>query len=241
VYFAILALETRTLWVRVVAAAASVGCILVVGLTVSRTPLAAAALCIVLAFRRVLKRGFVPALSLVSMAWLAYGFGLLDQSAASYAQRGAEETGRLLVWPLAMQRFLASPLIGVGADHVRTYIPSVDAVLVPHNGFIFIALAAGAVPLLFFTAYWAWLFMISFGRDARLHEDATFHTSLLLYSFLITMGLNQVFMSPWTMGTLAAVAAGPVAVKARRVVAESSGVGAPRRYGGRALVSGSHA
>src|SRR5262249_17520571 len=106
VYFTILGIETRRQWIRALAFVLAGACIFVVGLTVSRAPLLAAAICIVFAFRRVLKRGFIPVLSLVIVAWIAYGAGVFDRATSLYQERGLEETGRFLVWPLAIERFL---------------------------------------------------------------------------------------------------------------------------------------
>jgi len=219
VYFTVLALESRRNWVRLLSSVTALGCLLIVGLTVSRGPLFAMACAIVLALRRVLRRGFVPFLSLIVLAWIAYGLGLFDRSTAMYAQRGLEETGRLLVWPLAINRFLESPLAGVGIARVKTVLPVVGVAVSPHNGFIFIALASGVVPLLFFIAYWIRLLAATFKVGVRSHEDASFHAPLLLYSFLIVMNLNEAFMAPWMMATSAAVTSAGFLVNAKRAVA----------------------
>ena len=68
----------------------------------------------IIALHRILKRGFVP---LLIFAILGSGFfisGMFNDAIGHYDQRGTEESGRLLVWPLAIERFLESPLIGVG-------------------------------------------------------------------------------------------------------------------------------
>jgi O-antigen ligase len=219
VYFTILGLETRRSWMRAISWLIAVGCLYVVGLTVSRAPLFAAAFSTALAFRRVLKRGFFPFLALIVLAWIAYGLGLFEQSAAKYVQRGLEETGRLIVWPLAIQRFLQSPFVGVGGDHTNTYLPTAGIAVAPHNGFIYIALGFGVVPLLFFIAYWLQLFGKVLNPPSRPHEDAPFLTPLLIYSFLIAMNLNEAFMQPWMMVTFATVAGTGLLLNARPVVA----------------------
>jgi O-antigen ligase len=206
VYFAILGLEAQRVWLRLIAVTVAVGCLLVVGLTVSRSSLLATAVGIVLGGRRVLKHGFLPVVSAIVVAWGAYGLGLFERAAGMYGQRGLEETGRLLVWPLAIQRFLASPFAGVGAGHVQTYVPG-DGLLAitPHNGFVFIALAAGVVPLLFFVIYWMQLIASTIWGRTGWHEDHPFHAPLLAYSFLIINSTNAAFMVPWAMATLATI------------------------------------
>jgi hypothetical protein len=206
VYCAILGLETRRNWLRVASWGAALGCLFVVGLTVSRAPLLAAVISIVLALRNVGKRGLVPLLALAVLAAVVYGLGLFAGTASMYAERGLEETGRFVVWPLAIERFLEVPFTGVGASHVLVFLPGTGHSITPHNSFIFIALASGAIPLAFYLAYWVRLFIDAFRINADGHEDATFLPSLLLYSFLIAMELNQSFMVPWMMATLCAVA-----------------------------------
>ena len=75
VFFTILGLETRRMWVRTISWVSATGCLFVVGLTVSRAPLAAAAISTALAFRRVLKRGFFPFLCLIALAWIRRRIG----------------------------------------------------------------------------------------------------------------------------------------------------------------------
>jgi O-antigen ligase len=205
VYFTIVGMETRRNWARALAWAIAVGCLLVVGLTVSRAPVFAAACGIVVAFRRVLKRGLFPLLSLTVVAWVAYGIGLFERSTNLYEQRAFVESGRFLVWPLALQRIIDAPLVGVGVNDIGTFVPTAGIVVTPHNGFVFIALAAGIVPLLFFIAYWVQLFATAFTDELRAHEDAPFLISLLVYCFLITANLNQVFTMPYMLATLSTV------------------------------------
>jgi O-antigen ligase len=221
VYLTILGLETRRLWLRATSWSLAVGALLVVGLTVSRAPMFAAACSIVVAFQRVLKRGFVPFLAMIAMAWIAFELGLFERSVAMYSQRGLEETGRLLVWPLAIEHILQFPMTGVGVAHTEVYIPGRDIAITPHNGAIFIGLASGIVPLLFFVAYWVKAFVTTFSAGARSQEETPFQTPLLVYSFLIVMNLNQGFTAPWVMVTLATITATGFAVEARKAIAGS--------------------
>jgi O-antigen ligase len=207
VYLVVLGLETRRNWIRALSWVAAGGCLLVIGLTVSRAPLFAVACSIVFAFRRILNRGFVPFLALIVVAWFAYALGVFESSATRFAQRGFEESGRLLVWPLAINRFLESPLTGVGTGNVGTWVPQAGMHVTPHNAFIFIALASGIVPLLFFFIYWVQLFATAFRHPHDSPGEASFHSTLLVYSFLIALNLNGVFQVPWLLVALAAVRA----------------------------------
>jgi O-antigen ligase len=232
VYFAVLGMETRRNWIRVISCLVAVGSLVVVSLTVSRAPLIAAALSVVIAFRRVLKRGFFPLLSLIVLTWIAFGLGWFDRGAELYAQRGLEETGRFLVWPAAFDRFLQSPLVGVGADNVNTSIAG-GRPITPHNSFIFLAVASGVVPLMFFIAYWVRLLIEVLEVNADSHEDAPFLIPLLPYCFLIAFNLNMVFTVQWMMATLAAVSGAEVIRRARRAAVER--VDGRHRSGNRGL------
>jgi O-antigen ligase len=223
VYFAILGIESRRQWIRATAFVLSGMCLFIVGLTVSRAPLLAAALCIMFALRRVVKRGILPLLSFIVVVWLAFGLGFFERSASLYQQRGLEETGRFLVWPKAIERFQNAPLTGVGASRVNTYVPQKGIAISPHNSFLFIALASGIVPLVFYAGYWLALFRISIRAGARVLADAPFHSALLLYAFVISLNLNQTFMVPWTIITLGAVTNAGAQAEWRRAVAPPAG------------------
>ena len=121
-----------------------------------------------------------------------------------YAQRGLEDTGRIGVWPRAIVRIIEAPLIGVGASNLAT--PATirrlcsDAAQLPSSSS---RLHPASFPLLLFVGYWVRLVVDTARLNAARHEDAPFETCLLLYSFLIVMNLNEPFMLPWVMITLA--------------------------------------
>lgn len=224
VYLTVLGLETRRMWLRGTAWALSFGCLLVVGLTVSRAPLFAAACSIAFAFRRVLKRGFLPFLSLILAGWVVFASGAFDRSAAMYGQRGLEDTGRVSVWPRAIARIVDSPLVGVGAFNLGTMRPGGEGLVTPHNAFIFLGLASGVVPLLLFVCYWGRIAGDVMRAAAARHEDTAFLTALALYSFLIVLTLNEPFMLPWMMSTLGASTAAGLLLRVRT---QSRGARAP--------------
>jgi O-antigen ligase len=198
-------LDSRRAWRRVLVWVGAVGCVGGIGLSVSRGPLLATAITILYACRRVLKRGFLPLVSLLLAVWVVIGLGVFDQQAERFLGRATEESGRLTVWPQAIARIADNPLFGVGANDVRTGRGDDGVPITPHNAFIFIALASGMVPFLLFAAYWIRCFVHAHRLVAAGHEDAPFQSALLLYAFLITMNLNLPFMLPWPMITLAAV------------------------------------
>ncbi len=215
-YFAVLSLETRRLSVRLLSGIAAMACLYIVALTVSRAPLLAAAVGIVVALRRMLKHGFFSILSLAVVAWIAYGFGLFDRSGSLYAARVFEETGRFLIWPAAIERFFTSPLMGFGGSDVATFIPQASTLATPHNQFIFIALASGLLPLLLFVAYWVHLGAEAVRLSARSHEDAVFLVPLFVYVCLIGLELNQPYMAQWAMATTGTLGAAGFLLRAQR-------------------------
>jgi hypothetical protein len=208
VYWTIVGLETKRGAVRVAAWLAATGCLYVVGLTVGRGALFAVAIAILVALRRLLKRGFVPLLVLIILSWIIYETGLFKPMTEFYAARGTENTGRLTVWPLVLERFFSAPLGGVGVSNIGTRTPR-GRVITPHNSFLYIALASGVVPLIFFLGYWIRTARKAFGTNVAQVPDAPFRLSLFIYALLIDLQLNAYFMTPCTLVTLCVVSSTP--------------------------------
>jgi O-antigen ligase len=209
VYFTIVGFETKRMAVRVTSWLAAVGCLYVVGLTVSRGPLLASAIAIIVTLRRLLKRSFLPVLVLIGLGCVIYELEIFTPIATSYAARATENTGRLNVWPLVIERFLSSPLLGVGVSNVGTYVPSKGRVITPHNNFLYLALASGVVPLIFFLGYWIRTARRVFGANIEQVSDAPFRIPLFTYAFLIALQLNTSFMFAWMVVTLCVVSSAP--------------------------------
>lgn len=203
-YFAVLGLQTKYQAIRTVSWICGAVCALIVGLTVSRGTLLALVTGLVTACRRVLKRGFFPVLALCVALWIAIELGIFDGAIQSYTVRGTVETGRLLVWPLALQRVFDSPLIGYGVSDTGTYVPQGGAYITTHNSLLYLLVAAGIVPALFYIVYlsqafWRTLFP---GRHPELVEDQPFRLPLLVYLLLITQSTDNAFMAAWAIATL---------------------------------------
>jgi O-antigen ligase len=200
-YFVVLAYTTRANTLRLLSLSIGVGCSYVMMLTVSRGALLATAVAIVVASRHLLKRGFLPVLLVVCMGAMVVASGMFDQSIQSYSQRGAEETGRLAVWPLIIDSFLDSPFIGVGDSNVGANPPGRHFVR-PHNAFLYIAQSSGVVPLALFIAYW-----IRSGRAAHqadvVSPDAAFYFPLLTFTFITVNLSGATFMTFWAIVSLA--------------------------------------
>jgi O-antigen ligase len=197
------ALETRRLFDRLLSGLICFVSILIVGLTVSRGALVALALGAVIVFRKQLRRGFVPLLALVILVAGGVAFGVFDNAIAHYTQRGAEETGRGEVFPLAMARFVHSPIFGVGASNLSTPTPQEPTGRYTHDALLFIALTSGVVPLILFLAYWT----ASFRRALKAppgHPYASYLMPLLAYCSFFLFVHDSIFMNPWYIGTFCA-------------------------------------
>jgi O-antigen ligase len=217
VYFTIVGLEAKRNVSRIPSLLIAVGCLYVIGLTVSRGTLLAVAIAIVIALRRLLKRGFIPVLSLIIFSWTIYELGLFERSAAFYSARATQETGRFLVWPLAIKRFLSSPLAGVGVSNIATHVLGIKEPFTPHNSFLFIALASGIIPLAFFVSYWWRAAKGVLRANAQGLADAPFQIPLLIYAFLVAQQGNAPFMAPWMIVTLSTAIAAGVSCPVRRI------------------------
>jgi O-antigen ligase len=204
IYFIIVGIETKRNIVRVASWLVTVMCLFIVSLTVSRGAPFAFAVAAIVAVRRLLKRGFIPLLALVILGWITYEVGIFKTTAGMYATRGAEETGRFIIWPLVIERFLSSPLTGVGISHIGIYTPA-GHMITPHNSFLYIALSSGVAPLVFFLACWIRAVRKALGTNAAQAADAPFRVPLLLYAFVVSFLANDPFMSSWMIVTLSVV------------------------------------
>lgn len=219
VYFTVAGIEARRHVIRAASWLAAAGCLYIVSLTVSRGTLFAFALATVVASRRLLKRGFLPVLFLIILIWALYELGVFQQTATFYAARATEDTGRMRVWPLAIELFLQSPLAGVGVSNAKLPLPSWHRLVVPHNSFLFIAAASGVIPLMFFVAYWLRAVSGILRMDAKRSADTPFHLPLLIYAFCIAQVLNDPFTSSWMTVTLSTALAAGASRPEGRIVA----------------------
>ena len=199
VYFLFWGLQSQKLIARAASWIVAVGCFYIVAITVSRGPLLAIVLACIVGFRSSLKQSFVPLLSLVLVMCLVYISGVFDEEIGYYTARGAEESGRGKLWPLALERILDSPWTGVGMGDFRIpygpnrYVP-------PHNAFLRITLEAGIVPLICFLGYLARVVIGALRIMQRVPVgEAALLPPLVAFALFEMMVLDMVFMSPWTV------------------------------------------
>jgi len=206
VYFVFWGLQSRGLILRAVSWTVGLGCLYVVALTVSRAPLLGIVLACVVGLRSALKRYFVPVLSLVFLVWLAYVSGVFQETIGAYSARGAEESGREKVWPLALQRIFDSPWTGVGLDALYTSIYQHKAIT-PHNALLYIGLAAGIIPVICFLGYLARAVTGALHIMQRVYVgEATLLPPLVVFALIEIMVMDAAFMSPWTVVVFALAA-----------------------------------
>lgn len=198
VYFIFWGFQAKHMVLRISSWATALGCLYVVSLTVSRAPLLAAALACVVGLRPALQRNFAPLLLLILFVICVYASGIFDEKIEYYLTRGTEESGRERLWPAALDRLSESPWIGVGFDGVR--IPfGHNRLMIPHNGFLHIALAAGIIPVICFVAY---LSRVGIGTLHIMRGSYSGELALLppvvVFALFETMMLDFAFVSPWT-------------------------------------------
>jgi hypothetical protein len=230
VYFTVFSLETKRPMLRATSGLIAVGCLYVVGLAVSRGVLLTFAIATTVALRRLLKRGFLPLVLLLVVGWIAYESGLFEQIIAAYTIRGTEETGRFLLWPVAIESFLNSPLAGVGGSNAVVYIPSTGKAVTSHNAFIAIALASGVVPLGFFIAYWVRAIRGAWHSNAKRFPETPFLAPLLVYTFLVEMASAGLFRSEWAVLTLSMALVAGAPHRGRWLVLQRIGRHAPAEF-----------
>jgi hypothetical protein len=217
VYFAVRGVENKRLRVQVCMWLIAVGCLSISVLAVSRAILFALALAITVAFRRLLRRGFVPVIMIVTLTGIVYASGLFDAAISRYAMRGMEETGRELAWPAAIERIFSSPfvtLFGVGEPDIGMYVTSSPTAITPHNSFLRFWLSSGVVPFAFFLAFWIQAARQSAMNGNRQESDA-YRLPFLLFTFVDLMFGDTSFMSLWALLAVS-VAAGSTVVHGRQ-------------------------
>ena len=225
VFFTILGLEAKRFAYRIGAWVIAAGCVFVLGLTVSRSVLFASALAITVGFRGLLRRGFVPLLSLIILTGAVYGSGLFDEAISRYTERRMEETGREKLWPAAMERIFeteVTPFIGVGESKHATYALSAKTATSPHNTFLHFALSSGIVPLALFAAFWiqaAWRSAL----HAKGQESDSFRISYLVYTFIGVMFGDWAYMSAWALLTVSVASGSAIFYGKQHVLAIHSG------------------
>jgi hypothetical protein len=170
-------------------------------MSVSRGPIIALAASLLVASRRLLKKGILPFLFLIALLLGLIEIGLFDQVIRAYTLRAGEETGRLRAWPILIEMFVNSPLIGVGASHAVAWV-STEHYVTPHNSFVLIASASGIVPLLLFCAYFFRSGKAAL-RAKTADPDFMFYVPLVVYTGLIVNTGNMYFMDPWAIVSLA--------------------------------------
>ena len=157
----------------------------------------------VVGLRSALKRSFFPVLSLVLLMWLVYESGVFQQAVDSYTARGTVETGRGKVWPLALERLFDSPWTGVGLEAIYTSVAWRRAIT-PHNGLLYIGLAAGIIPVICFLGYLARAVRGALHILRRVHAgEPTLVPPLVTFALIELMSLDTAFMSAWVVTVFA--------------------------------------
>jgi O-antigen ligase len=193
-------------WQRFLAWGLAIGCLYVVGLTVSRASLLAVVISLCVGYRKVLRRAFLPVLALLFSSWIIFALGLFDAAISKYEERGTTETGRLYVWPRIIERISESVLVGYGANEASTYESDSGQVRSPHNTFLYLAVTSGIVPFALFSLFWIRAFWSAmFGGNYSLRNR--FGLPLLTFAFLTANAGDFGFMAPWGLLALSLGAA----------------------------------
>ncbi|MCS6297377.1 MAG: O-antigen ligase family protein [Nitrospira sp.] len=177
-------------------------CLYLVTLTLSRSPLIAMAGAVLVASRRLFRESFPLLLLLGGLAYGATLLGVFDTALKSYGIRATEETGRLGIWPILIEKFLNDPLLGIGASHAGA-VNSGGRFITPHNGFMLIGVSSGIVPLALFVGHWIKATKAALRATVDNWPGSEFQLPLLVYALLVTNSGNQSFMAPWAMVCMA--------------------------------------
>jgi len=215
--FAVLGSEARKSTHRGLYWLLALGCLVVVGLTVSRGVIFAVILALLFVFRRSLKRGFVPLLLLFIVVGVSLETGVVHQLISRYEERGMEETGRFVLWPYVLARIMTEPWVGVGVSKISIYVPEMsEAITTPHNAFLYFALASGVVPFAFWLIFWLRAGWESFFNVKERDRETAFRLPFFIYIFVNSM-FGDINTDPWVL-LLYSVCAGSSFVSAAKGV-----------------------
>ena len=199
IYFLIAGLESKNYLVRSASWAGGLISFFIMGWTVSRGPLLGSAMAGVLAFKKVLKRSYLPVLGFLVIVWIVYLSGLADDIIAYYLARGGKDSGRNLVFRESFSRFLDSWWVGVGLSNATILRPGHVVGTATHNSFLFIGLSSGVVPLAFFIGYIWYAGRAAFQFYKEKSGNSPFLLPMFLFGTLEMMILTYPFMSHWFM------------------------------------------
>jgi len=235
-YFFILGIESKRKIIRLVSLFIFIGCLFVIAITVTRGALFGVAVAVVVALRRRLKRRFFPVLIFTLAAGLFILSGLFDRAIGLYEERGTEETGRFLVWPLAIDRFFDSPIVGVGGAKIGTYVPG-RGEITPHNSFLFFGLVSGVLPLLLYVAYWLKALRGAYRLSTQQLPESAFIPPLVIYTFVVNCVGASDFLYPWAVLILCTAVSAGASRSVSHLIMHQIGshrtILYPRRKGGR--------
>ena len=196
VYFLFWGLQSQKMLLRVASWGVALGCFYIVTLTVSRAPLLGIVLACIVGFRSALKRSFVPLLSFALVLSLTYASGVFDEEIGYYTTRGAEESGRGKLWPIALERIIGSPWVGEGLGNVKILTDS-GRFIRSHNPFLALALSAGIIPVICFLGYLAQVAIGTHRIMQRVHVgEAALLPPLVAFGLFDMMTLDLVFTLP---------------------------------------------
>jgi hypothetical protein len=199
IYFLIAGLEAKNNIVRAASWAGGCFSLVMMGLSVSRGPLLGSAMAGAWAFKRVLKRSFLPIVGLLFICFIVYVTGIADSLIGKYLERGTVDTGRSYLWEVGFKRFLDSWWEGVGFSNYKVVRPLNVNPQGPHNGLLLIGLSSGVVPLAFFIGYLWYAARAALQSRKVKSVYAPFLFPLFLFGMLEAMILDWAFMSPWFM------------------------------------------
>lgn len=201
-YLALAGFGARTTAMRIFCWICGLVCLYLITLTISRSPLIGMAAALLVASRRLFKESFPLLLLLGGLTYGAMVLGVFDVALKSYGIRATEETGRFQIWPILLEKFLNSALVGVGASHAGAIGPRGDYITA-HNGFLLIGVSSGIIPVVLFLGQWVKAAIAAMRAYVENWAGSEFQLPLLVYALLITNTGNQSFMAPWAIVCLA--------------------------------------
>ena len=171
--------------------------------TVSRGALIALFMSIVTSLIRMQLRQKALLLAVLTMIFLiGFNIPLITQGWSYYSARGSEDTGRFLIWPIAVKTIVQQPFLGYGADNIELFSLERMRSYSPHNGIITLWLTSGFLPVIPFTIMWLRAIMRSRKRTVISYYRELDNFPIIIYAFLEMLISNYYFITIWSVAAI---------------------------------------
>ena len=140
------------------------------------------------------RKNFLANIVLIGLLFLVIlQLNVFETISLGYSNRWEEETGRMELWPAAIEVIRKAPVWGWGNLYQEIYMPLKNSSTSTHNPFLRLATYAGVVPSIILLMYYTKGFVKSY-IDYRTNSETIYVVVLLFFMFLAINTSNWEFV-----------------------------------------------